>query len=82
MERARKRTRRVATDPRIVYQCVAALEEAYRRALAQGLPLVVSDELPGGGRAIFEVAADGTRRRLKDIASPVSVPVGTRLRIR
>jgi hypothetical protein len=55
----------------------AAVDVAYWTALAAGRTVLVSDE-----DGIYEVAPDGTRSFVKAKAKPLSVPVGTRVRIR
>lgn len=55
----------------------AAVDVAYWQALAAGQTVLVSGE--GGG--IYQAFADGTRRLVKPTAQPLSVPVGTRVRI-
>jgi hypothetical protein len=54
----------------------AAVDVAYWQALAAGQTVLVSET---GG--IYQVFADGTRRLVKTTAQPLSVPVGTRVRI-
>ncbi|MDB6007174.1 MAG: hypothetical protein JWR15_4161 [Prosthecobacter sp.] len=54
----------------------AAVDVAYWQALATGQTVLVSAE---GG--IYQAFADGTRRLVKTTARPLSVPVGTRVRI-
>lgn len=54
----------------------AAVEAAYWQALAAGQRVLVSGE---GG--IYEVAPDGTQTFVKASDRPLSVPVGTRVRI-
>jgi hypothetical protein len=74
---------RVATrvDEQIPILCGKALRRAYRRALAHQGGVFVSGDLPDGGRAVFEVFADGRRRVVKSLPPALSVPVGTRVRI-
>lgn len=52
----------------------AAVDVAYWQALATGQTVLVSDE---GG--IFQVFPDGTRKLIKTMDRPVSVPLGTRM---
>lgn len=54
----------------------AAVDVAYWQALATGQSVLVS-----GDGGIFEVFADGTRKLLKPTEAPLSVPVGTRVRL-
>lgn len=54
----------------------AAVDVAYWQALASGQRVLVSAE---GG--IYQAFADGTRRLIKATEKPLSVPVGTRVRI-
>ncbi|MES2469420.1 MAG: hypothetical protein V4675_19095 [Verrucomicrobiota bacterium] len=54
----------------------AAVDVAYRQALAAGQVVLVSAE---GG--IYQAFPDGTRKLIKTMAHPLSVPVGTRVRI-
>lgn len=54
----------------------AAVDVAYWQALASGQAVLVSAE---GG--IYQAFPDGTRKLIKTMAQPLSVPVGTRLRI-
>ncbi len=54
----------------------AAVDVAYWQALAAGRKVLVS-----GDGGIYEVAADGSKKIVKTIAKPLSVPVGTRVRI-
>jgi len=63
MKRAIKKPTTAAAnaDERIPVLCVEALKEAYRRAVADNAYVLISGDVPGGGRAIFEVSADGTR---------------------
>lgn len=53
-----------------------AVDVAYWKSLAAGNSVLVSGE---GG--IFEVFPDGTQKLVKTTAQPLSVPVGTRVRI-
>ena len=53
-----------------------AVDVAYWKSLAAGNSVLVSGE---GG--IFEVFPDGTQKLVKPTAQPLSVPVGTRVRI-
>ena len=53
-----------------------AFAEAYRRTLAAGLSVLVSDD-----GFIFEVYPDGTRKRIKRIEAPMMVVKGSRLEI-
>ena len=54
----------------------AAMDGAYWRALAAGQKVLISDD---GG--IYQVFPDGTRKLIKTTQTPLSVPVGTRMRI-
>lgn len=54
----------------------AAVDVAYWEALATGQDVLVS-----GDGGIFQVFADGTRTLIKATEKPLSVPVGTRVRI-
>ena len=54
----------------------AAVDVAYWQALATGQAVLVSGE---GG--IYEAHADGTKKLVKHLAKPLSVPVGTRVTI-
>ena len=54
----------------------AAVDVAYWQALATGQAVLVSGE---GG--IYQVFPDGTRKLVKTTETPLSVPVGTRVRI-
>ena len=52
------------------------MDVAYWQALAAGQVVLVSGE---GG--IYQAFPDGTRRLVKQLAKPLSVPMGTRVRI-
>ncbi len=54
----------------------AAVTVAYLQALASGQTVLVSGE---GG--IYQVFADGTKKLIKRTEPPLSVPVGTRVRL-
>lgn len=54
----------------------AAVDVAYWQALAAGQAVLVSGE---GG--IYQALPDGTHKLVKTMAKPLSVPVGTRVRI-
>lgn len=54
-----------------------AVGTAYREALAAGQRVLVS-----GNDGIYEVGPNGTRKFVKATGRPLSVPVGTRVRIR
>lgn len=54
----------------------AAVDVAYWQALAAGQRVLVSGE---GG--IYQVFPDGTRKLVKATGKPLSVPVGTRVKI-
>jgi hypothetical protein len=54
----------------------AAVDVAYWQALANGLTVLVSDK---GG--IFQAFPDGTQKLVKTTEMPLSVPVGTRMKI-
>jgi hypothetical protein len=53
-----------------------AVDVAYWKTLAAGHTVLVSGE---GG--IYEVFPDGTQKLVKSTVKPLSVPVGTRVRI-
>jgi hypothetical protein len=53
-----------------------AFAESYRRTLAAGFSVLVSDD-----GFIFEVFPDGTRKMIKQIEPPMLVVKGTRLKI-
>jgi hypothetical protein len=54
----------------------AALDVAYWQALATGQAVLVS-----GDDGIYQAFADGTEQLIKTIEKPLSVPVGTRVRL-
>ncbi|GEP44812.1 hypothetical protein [Brevifollis gellanilyticus] len=54
----------------------AAVNVAYWQALATGQAVLVSGEC-----GIYEALADGTMKLVKPLAKPLSVPVGTRVKI-
>jgi hypothetical protein len=54
----------------------AAVDVAYWQALAAGQQVLISDE---GG--LYQVFPDGTRTFIKATAKPLSLPVGTRVKI-
>jgi hypothetical protein len=54
----------------------AAVDVAYWHALASGQKVLVSGE---GG--VYEAFADGTKKLVKVLEKPLSVPVGTRVKI-
>lgn len=54
----------------------AAVDVAYWQALASGDEVLVSGE---GG--IYEVFPDGTKKLVKSLEEPLSVPVGTQVEI-
>jgi hypothetical protein len=54
----------------------AAVGKAYRQALAAGQRVLVS-----GNDGIYEISPDGTKKFVKAAGRPLSVPVGTRVRI-
>lgn len=54
----------------------AAVDVAYWQALAAGQRVLISGE---GG--IYQVFPDGTRKLVKAAGKPLSVPVGTRVKI-
>ena len=54
----------------------AAVDVAYWQAMANGLTVLVSDK---GG--IFQAFPDGTQKLVKTTEMPLSVPVGTRMKI-
>ncbi len=54
----------------------AAVDVAYWQALASGQTVLISEE---GG--IYQAFPDGTRQLVKTTEKPLSVPVGTRVRI-
>lgn len=53
-----------------------AVDVAYWKALAAGNSVLVSGE-----NGIYEVFPDGTQKLVKTTPQPLSVPVGTRVRI-
>lgn len=54
----------------------AAVDVAYWQALASGQTVLISRD---GG--LYEALPDGTRKLIKPLAKPLSVPVGTRVKI-
>jgi hypothetical protein len=54
----------------------AAVDVAYWQALASGQAVLVS-----GDDGIYQAFADGTKKLIKTTEKPLSVPVGTRVRI-
>jgi hypothetical protein len=54
----------------------AAVDVAYWQALAAGQVVLVS-----GAGGIYQALPDGTRKLVKPMPEPLSVPVGTRVRI-
>ncbi len=54
----------------------AAVDVAYIQALASGQMVLVS-----GDGGIYQALPDGTKRLVKELAKPLSVPVGTRVKI-
>ena len=54
-----------------------AVGTAYRQALAAGQRVLVS-----GNGGIYEIGLGGTKKFVKATGRPLSVPVGTRVRIR
>lgn len=54
----------------------AAVDVAYFQALASGQTVLVSGE---GG--IYQALPDGTKKLVKNLAKPLSVPVGTKVKI-
>jgi len=54
----------------------AAVDVAYWQALASGQAVLIS-----GDDGIYQVFADGTKKLVKTMEQPLSVPVGTRVRI-
>lgn len=54
----------------------AAVDVAYWQALASGQAVLVSGE-----DGIYQALPDGTRKLVKTLAKPLSVPVGTRVTI-
>jgi hypothetical protein len=54
----------------------AALDVAYWQALASGQVVLVS-----GDDGIYQAFADGAKKLIKTTEKPLSVPVGTRVRI-
>lgn len=54
----------------------AAVAVAYLQALASGQKVLVSGE---GG--LYQAFPDGTRKLVKKLAKPLSVPVGTKVKI-
>jgi len=55
----------------------AAVGTAHRQALAAGQRVLVS-----GDDGIYEIGPGGTKKFVKAMERPLSVPVGTRVRIR
>lgn len=54
----------------------AAVDVAYWQALASGQAVLVS-----GDGGIYQAFPDGTKKLIKTTGKPLSVPVGTRVRI-
>lgn len=54
----------------------AAVDVAYWQALASGQRVLVS-----GDDGIYQVFADGTKKLIRTTERPLSVPVGTRVRL-
>ncbi|MBB5038605.1 hypothetical protein [Prosthecobacter dejongeii] len=54
----------------------AAVDVAYWQALASGQAVLVREE---GG--IYQAFPDGTRKLIKVLEAPLSVPIGTRVRL-
>ncbi len=54
----------------------AAFDVAYWQALASGQPVLVGED-----DGVYQVFADGTRTLIKPTERPLSVPVGTKVRI-
>jgi len=54
----------------------AAVDVAYWQALAAGQAVLVS-----GDGGIYQVMPDGSQKLVKPMAKPLSVPVGTRVKI-
>lgn len=54
----------------------AAVDVAYWQALATGQKVLVSGE-----EGLYQVFPDGTRQLVKPLDKPLSVPVGTRVKI-
>ena len=54
----------------------AAVDVAYWQALATGQEVLVS-----GDGGIYQAYADGTKKLIKTTEKPLSVPVGTRVRL-
>lgn len=55
----------------------AALEAAYRRALASGSKVLIAE-----AGELKEVSYDGTKRTLKKISSPVKMQKGMKIKIK
>jgi len=69
-------TENAPLEQQIPSLAAAALAIAYRQALAAGQKVLVS-----GDGGIYEIDSDGTRKFIKATGQPLSVPVGTRVRI-
>jgi hypothetical protein len=54
----------------------AAVDVAYVHALASGQTVLVS-----GDGGIYQALPDGSKKLVKELAKPLSVPVGTRVKI-
>lgn len=61
----------------------AAVDVAYWQALATGQKVLVSGQkvLVSGEEGLYQVFPDGTRQLVKPLDKPLSVPVGTRVKI-
>ena len=65
-----------ALEQQVPSLSAAAVNTAYRQALAAGRKVLVSE-----GEGLYEVAADGSRKFVKAMAERLRVPAGTRVRI-
>ena len=54
----------------------AAVDVAYIQALASGQTVLVS-----GSEGLYQAFPDGTRKLVKPLEKPLSVPVGTKVKI-
>ncbi len=54
-----------------------AFSEARKRSLAAGCSVMQLE-----GNVIYEVSPEGVRRKIKEVAPPIAVEIGSKLRIR
>ena len=54
----------------------AAVDVAYWQALSSGLEVLISDD-----DGIYQALPDGTKKLIKPTDKPLSIPVGTRIKI-